>query len=64
MEMAECIVKSARIELLKTYPLPLYPGETANPALCTKNPKIFPELLTVDLLQKHQEFSEKCKLNK
>lgn len=64
MEMAECIVKSARIELLKTYPLPLYPGETADPALCTKNPKIFPEPLTVDLLQKHHEFSEKCKLNK
>ena len=64
MEMAECIVKSARTELLKTYPLPLYPGETADPALCTKNPKTFPEPLTVDLLQKHQEFSEKCKLNK
>ena len=64
MEMAECIVKSARTELLKTYPLPLYPGETADPSLCTKNPKTFPEPLTVDLLQKHQEFSEKCKLNK
>ena len=64
MEMAECIVKNARAELLKTYPLPLYPGEAADPALCTKNPKTFPEPLTVDLLQKHQEFSEECRLSK
>ncbi|WP_195267878.1 extracellular solute-binding protein [Eubacterium sp. 1001713B170207_170306_E7] len=64
MEMAECIVKNARTELLNTYPLPLYPGETADPVLCTKNPRIFPEALTVDLLQRHQEFSVACKLNK
>ena len=30
MEMAECIIKNGRQELLTTYPLPIYEGETSN----------------------------------
>lgn len=64
MEMAECIIKNARSELLKTYPRPLYQNETGNLTLCTQNPKTYGEALTVDLLQNHQEFSVQCRLNK
>lgn len=61
MEMAECIIKKGRAELQKTYPNALYEGETTDEANASKYPKTFPEKLTVDLLQKHQEFSESCK---
>ena len=61
MAMAQCIIENARPELLETYPLPIYPGETADPEAVTKNPKVFDEPLTIDLLQRHQEFSENCK---
>ena len=61
MEMAECIIKNARAELLSTYPIPLYEGETVDEANQSGNPKTFPEKLTVDLLKQHQALSEECK---
>lgn len=61
MKMAECIIENGREELLSTYPVPLYDGETVDDANKSGNPKVFPEKLTVDLLKKHQELSEACK---
>ena len=61
MEMAECIIKNGRADLLKTYPIPLYNGETAAEGSSSGNPKTFKEPLTVDLLKKHQEISDSCK---
>lgn len=61
MEMAECIIKNGREELLKSYPIPLYEGESVPETEKFGNPKTFPEKLTVDLLKKHQELSESCK---
>ncbi len=61
MEMAECIIKNAREELLSYYPIPLYEGEEADGEHASANAKVFPEKLTVDLLKKHQELSESCK---
>ena len=61
MEMAECIVKKARPEIQKTYPNPLYEGESTEEANRSANPKIFPEPLTAELLKKHQDLSESCK---
>lgn len=61
MEMAECIIKNGREELLKSYPIPLYEGESVPETEKSGNPKTFPEKLTVDFLKKHQELSESCK---
>lgn len=61
MEMAECIIKNGREELLKSYPIPLYEGESVPETEKSGNSKTFPEKLTVDLLKKHQELSESCK---
>lgn len=60
-EMAECIIKKGREELIKYYPNPLYEGETADQANVSKYPKTFGEKLTVDLLEKHKDLSESCK---
>lgn len=61
MEMAECIIKKGREELIETYPNPLYEGEVADETNISAYPKTFSESLTADLLEKHQELSEKCK---
>lgn len=61
MEMAECIIKNGREELLSYYPIPLYEGEKEDSANKSGNPKVFGEKLTVDLLKQHQELSESCK---
>ena len=58
--MAAAIIDTGRKELLTTYPTPLYQGETA-PADASKRSRNFPESLTVDLLQRHQDFSAVCK---
>lgn len=55
MKMAECIVKNARPDLLKTYPMALYEGETVDDSQKPAYPKQFKEPLTVDLLKKHQQ---------
>ena len=61
MEMAECIIKNGREELLKSYPIPLYEGESVPETEKSGNPKTFPEKLSIDLLKKHQELSESSK---
>ena len=61
MNMAECIIKKGRAKLQETYPNALYEGETTDPANASTNPKVFPEKLTVDLLEKHQKISEESK---
>ena len=62
MEMAECIIKNGRQELLKTYPLPVYEGENSDSANKSAYPMVFPERLTVGLLEKHQQLSENAKV--
>lgn len=61
MEMAECIIKQGRSEIIKYYPNPIYEGETADVANQSAYPKKFSEPLTVDLLEKHKNLSEECK---
>ncbi len=61
MQMAECIIKNGRADLIKSYPNPVYEGETADPANQSAFPKIFKEKLSVDLLKQHQALSESAK---
>lgn len=61
MKMAECIIKNAREDLLKTYPIAVYNGEKQDSKNKSNNPKVFKEKLTIDLLEKHQELSEAAK---
>lgn len=60
MEMAECIIKKGRSELIKNYPVPIYNGEKEDKEQKSGNPKTFKEKLSLDLLKKHQELSEKA----
>lgn len=61
MEMAECMIKNGRPDLLKIYPIPLYEGETSDSANKSAYPMVFPEKLTADLLKQHQQLSENAK---
>ena len=61
MEMAQCIIENGREELQSYYPNALYNGEETDAANQSANPKVFPEKLTVDLPEKHQELPEACK---
>lgn len=61
MKMAECIIKNGRADLIKSYPNPLYEGETADAVNKSKYPKEFSQALTVDLLKQHQALSEEAK---
>lgn len=61
MEMAQCIIEKGRTKLQKTYPLAVYEGEVQDAANQSAYPKVFPEPLTVDLLEQHQKLSERCK---
>ena len=60
-EMAECIITQGRSELQKYYPNAVYEGEITDEANSSAYPKVFPEPLTLALLEKHQELSESCK---
>jgi ABC-type Fe3+ transport system substrate-binding protein len=61
MEMAECIITKGRAKLQETYPLAIYEGENSDAANMSANPKVFPEKLTAELLEKHQKLSEEAK---
>lgn len=61
MEMAEVIITKARPELIKNYPVALYEGETVNDINKPKNSKKFEKPLTVELLEKHQQFFKDAK---
>jgi len=61
MEMAKVIITKARPELIKNYPVALYQGEKVTDLNKPGNPKIFALPLTVELLEKHQEFFKGAK---
>ena len=61
MEMVQCIIEKGRTDLMTYYPVPLYNGETADSNAISANSKVFPEALTVELLEKHRNLSESCK---
>ena len=61
MEMAKVIVTKARPELIKNYPVALYKGETINDLNKPGNSKKFESPLTVELLEKHQQFFKASK---
>ena len=61
MEMAQCIIENGREELQSYYPNAIYNGENTDAANKSANPKVFPEKLTVDLLEQHQAISEAAK---
>lgn len=61
MEMVQCIIEKGRTDLMTYYPVPLYEGETADASAISANSKVFPEALTVELLEQHRALSESCK---
>ncbi len=61
MEMAECIINSAREYIIADYPVVLYEGETVDAENEATNSKTFSEPLTTELLRKHQNMSESAK---
>ncbi len=61
MEMVQCIIENGRADLMTYYPVPLYEGESADSNAVSANSKVFPEALTVELLEKHRNLSEECK---
>lgn len=61
MEIAECIIKNGRAELIKYYPNALYNGETTDSANASQYPKVYDEKLTAELLEEHIKFSDSCK---
>lgn len=61
MQIAELIIRDARKEIIKDYPVVLYEGETVDAENVAKNSKTFPEALTTELLQEHIKLSESCK---
>lgn len=61
MEIAKCLVETVRPGIMEYYPNAIYEGEVADSANASKNPKIFEESLTVDLLEEHIAFSETCR---
>lgn len=61
MEMVECILEKGRVDLMTYYPVALYEGEVANASAISANSKVFPEALTVELLEQHRALSESCK---
>ncbi|NKF08562.1 extracellular solute-binding protein [Clostridium gasigenes] len=62
MEMAEVIIKEARKDLIKNYPVILYEGEDISQEYKAINSKEFKEPLKVKLLEEHQEFFKKARL--
>ncbi len=61
MKMAECIIKNARADIIKDYPVVIYDGETVDAENQASNSKVFDQPLTTQLLKAHQELSESCK---
>jgi len=61
MKMIQCIIENGRADLMTYYPVPLYKGETSDSSAVSAKSKIFPEPLTVELLEKHRAISEECK---
>ena len=61
LEMAQCILKDGRADLMEHYPNPLYLGETGDADKLSAYPSVFPEELTFALYNRHLEISEAAK---
>ncbi|MDH6366275.1 MULTISPECIES: extracellular solute-binding protein [unclassified Breznakia] len=61
-EMAKCIVEKGRTKLIENYPIPVYENEKADSEKVSKQTKQYTKPLTIDLLQKHLDLSEKCRI--
>ncbi|MNJ03355.1 hypothetical protein D3C73_1636380 [compost metagenome] len=59
--MAETIIKDARKDLITNYPVALYEGESVEEVNKPAQSMKFAEPLTVELLEKHQEFFNNSK---
>ena len=59
--MVKVIVEKSRVDLIKIYPVALYKKETVLDIYKPANQKKFKLPLTVELLQKHQEFFKSAK---
>ena len=60
-DMAKIIITKSRAELIKSYPVALYKGETVANLNKPAHPKKFSQPLTVELLQEHQNFFNAAK---
>lgn len=61
LKMAETIIKDARKDLITNYPVALYEGESVEEVNKPAQSMKFAEPLTVELLEKHQEFFNNSK---
>lgn len=61
LKMAETIIKDGRKDLITNYPVALYEGESVEEDNKPAQSMKFSEPLTVELLEKHQEFFSKSK---
>ncbi len=61
MEIVQCIAEEGRADLIQYYPVPLYEGENVDETAIATNSKVFPETLTVELLDEHRTLSKSCK---
>ncbi|WP_102273453.1 extracellular solute-binding protein [Cytobacillus massiliigabonensis] len=61
MKMAEVIISDARKELLSSYPVELYKGETVDEVNKPAHSMTFDQSLTVELLEHHQAFFTSAK---
>ncbi|KOP71672.1 extracellular solute-binding protein [Cytobacillus solani] len=61
MKMAEVIISDARKELLSSYPVALYKGETVDEVNKPAHSMTFAQPLTVKLLEQHQAFFNSAK---
>ncbi|WP_088012252.1 ABC transporter substrate-binding protein [Gottfriedia acidiceleris] len=61
MKMAEVIIKDARKDLIKNFPVALYKGETVSDEHKPAHSMKFSQPLTVKLLEEHQQFFNAAK---
>jgi iron(III) transport system substrate-binding protein len=61
MQMAEVIIKDARKDLIKDYPVALYKGESVTSIHKPAHSMKFAKPLTVELLEQHQQFFNSAK---
>lgn len=61
MDMAECIIKNGRADIIKNYPNALYEGEETDSNNASAYPKTYNDELTAELLEEHIKFSDSCK---
>ena len=55
MKMAECIIKNARADIIKDYPVVIYEGETVDAENQASNSKVFDQPLTTQLFRNSED---------